>query len=84
MTEEGLRVVQDPVLAGSNAGQMTITGKNLWSNGLNRVELQHKPEASLIAEGSEVSFGWSLYLPVALTSDDHQLGYWETARPTGR
>jgi hypothetical protein len=78
LLEEGLSVVQDPVLEGQSAGQVLITDQNLWSNGLNRVELQHKPQPTAVADGSEVTFGWSVYLPDALTEDDHQLGYWET------
>jgi hypothetical protein len=78
LNEAGLSVVQEPVLLGSNAGQVRISDQDLWSNNLNRVELQRKPQANKIAEGSEIFFGWSLYLPEALTTDDHQLGYWET------
>ncbi len=78
LNPEGLTVVDDPVLGGSHSARVVITDQNLWSNGLNRVELQRKPDPSLTANGSQVYFGWSLYLPQELTSDDHQLGYWET------
>ncbi len=78
LNEEGLSVVSDPVQSGMSAGRIEITKDNLWSNGLNRVEFQHKPKAELIAEGGSVYFGWSVFLPETLTQDDHQIGYWET------
>lgn len=78
LNEAGLSVVSEPVLLGARAAQVRIGPMDLWSNGLNRVEFQHKPPSELTAEDSEIFFGWSLYLPEALTSDDHQLGYWET------
>lgn len=80
LNAEGSSVVDDPVLYGGHAAKITITNANLWSNGLNRVELQRKPAAALTEDGSEVYFGYSIYLPEALTNDDHQLGYWETQK----
>lgn len=76
LTDAGFSVVTEPVLEGGHSAKIAIDGTHLWSNGLNRVELQRKPDAG--AEGSEVYFGWSLYLPEALTNDDHQIGYWES------
>jgi hypothetical protein len=75
---EGLSVADDVVLYGKHAAKVRITPENLWSNGLNRVELQRKPAPELTQNGKQVYFGWSLYLPTALSADDHQLGYWET------
>ena len=75
---EGLSVTDDIVFHGAHAARVRITPENLWSNGLNRVELQRKPAPELTRNGSQIYFGWSLYLPAALSSDDHQLGYWET------
>lgn len=75
---EGLSVADDVVLYGKHAAKVRITPENLWSNGLNRVELQRKPALELTQNGKQVYFGWSLYLPTALSADDHQLGYWET------
>jgi len=75
---EGLSVVDDVVLYGKHAAKVEITADDLWSNGLNRVELQRKPAPELTRNGTEAYFGWSLYLPKALTEADHQLGYWET------
>ncbi|MEM9191673.1 MAG: polysaccharide lyase [Myxococcota bacterium] len=50
-----------------------------WPNGLKRVELQHGPEDALTAEGSELFFAWSFYLPDTLSSDpNQQIGYWES------
>jgi hypothetical protein len=78
LNAEGLSVVDDVVFHGEHAAKVEITADNLWSNGLNRVELQRKPAPELTRNGSEVYFGWSLYLPTALADVDHQLGYWET------
>lgn len=78
LNAEGLSVVDDVVFHGEHAAKVEIAADNLWSNGLNRVELQRKPAPELTRNGSEVYFGWSLYLPTALADVDHQLGYWET------
>ncbi|HEX2734608.1 MAG TPA: heparin lyase I family protein [Polyangiaceae bacterium] len=77
LNEEGLKTATTPVLLGKYSGEVRIDGTNLWSNGLNRVELQHMPDDAS-AEGAHVFFGWSVYLPAALTTDDHQIGYWES------
>ncbi len=56
---------------------MKIRKDDLWPNGLNRVELQHKPEAATEAEGSEGYYGWSLYLLAALSGalrEEHPRG----------
>jgi len=81
---EGLSVVMDPVFEGAHAGKVTITANELWPNGLNRVEVQHEPEEQHTAEGADLYYGYSFYLPEELTEDDHQIFYWETnAKNTG-
>ncbi len=78
LNEAGLSVVTDPVAEGTKAGKVTISKNELWSNGLNRVEVQHKPAGAYVAEGKEIYYGFSFYLPETLTTDDHQILYWET------
>lgn len=78
LNREGLSIADDVVLHGKHSARVRITSENLWSNGLNRVELQRKPAPELTRNGSQIYFGWSLYLPTSLSADDHQLGYWET------
>lgn len=78
LNEDGLSVSQEQVLDGDYSARIEIDDQDLWPNGLNRVELQRKPISELTRVGSEVYFGWSVYLPEELTEDDHQLGYWET------
>jgi MYXO-CTERM domain-containing protein len=79
LNEEGLSVVASPVVDGTHAGKVEITKDNLWSNGLNRVEVQYKPPAASLADGAEVFYGYSFNLPEALSADNHQILYWETA-----
>ena len=76
--DDGLSVVSTPVADGKNAVKIEISADDLWSNGLNRVELQYAPPAAYTKTGSEVYFGWSLYVPELLTQESHQIGYWET------
>jgi MYXO-CTERM domain-containing protein len=78
LNEEGLSVAMDPVADGTHSGKVTITKDNLWSNGLNRVEVQYKPPAANGGEGAEAFYGYSFYLPEALSTDNHQILYWET------
>jgi len=79
LNEEGLSVVASPVVDGTHAGKVEITKDNLWSNGLNRVEVQYKPPAASLADGAEVFYGYSFNVPVALSADNHQILYWETS-----
>lgn len=74
----GLSIVSTPVREGTKAARVEITSADLFSNGLNRVEVQHLPAAGRVAEGKELYFAWSFYLPAPLSSDRHQIGYWET------
>lgn len=78
LNEAGLSVVDMPVAQGKHAGCIKITKDNLWSNGLNRVELQYAPPSSHNTAGTEIYFGYSIYVPELLTTDSHQIGYWET------
>lgn len=78
----GLSIVTTPLREGTKAARVEITSQDLFNNtnnnGLNRVEVQHLPAAGRVGEGKELYFAWSFYLPVALSSDRHQIGYWET------
>jgi hypothetical protein len=78
LKEEGLSVVTDQVAEGKYAGKVTISKNELWTNGLNRVEVQHKPDDAYLTEGKEIYYGFSFYLPEKLTADNHQILYWET------
>lgn len=71
------KVVQEPVRAGRYA--LRIDGTNVARHGDNdRIEFQHQPKLPGTAEGVERYFGWSVFLPNALTSDMHALGFFET------
>ena len=73
-------VVDDIVAEGAHALRIELHNDAVWSNGLKRVEVQHGPAAGLIAEGNEIWFAWSFYLPEALPTDPEQtIGYWESA-----
>lgn len=78
LKEEGLSVVTDQVAEGKYAGKVTISKNELWTNGLNRVEVQHKPDNAYLTEGKDIYYGFSFYLPEKLTDDNHQILYWET------
>ncbi|HYQ16226.1 MAG TPA: heparin lyase I family protein, partial [Polyangiaceae bacterium] len=78
LNEEGLSVVTDPVVDGTHSGKVQITKDDLWSNGLNRVEVQYKPDAARVSDGAESFYGYSFNVPEALSADNHQILYWET------
>lgn len=78
LKEEGLSVVTEPVAQGKYAAKVTITKNELWTNGLNRVEVQHQPDDAYLTEGKEVYYAFSFFLPQTLTGDNHQLLYFET------
>jgi uncharacterized protein (TIGR03382 family) len=80
LKEEGLSVVMDPVAEGKYAAKVTISKNELWTNGLNRVEVQHQPPMAYLTDGKDVYYGFSFYLPEALTADNHQILYWETTQ----
>jgi hypothetical protein len=74
---DAVKVVEEPVRAGKYA--LRIDGTNAARRGeFDRVELQHQPKPTGAAEGAERYFGWSVFLPKALTKDVHALGFFET------
>lgn len=75
----GISVVDEPIAGGKHAARVVITSSDLWSNGLNRVELNHAPPRERTAEGRETYFGWSFFISRTLGGDGHQIGYWETS-----
>lgn len=78
LNPRGLSVVRAPVAEGEWAARVEIQPGDLWPNGLNRVELQHKPPVAAVAEGARSCFAWRFYLPQALSAGRHQIGYWES------
>ena len=80
LKEEGLSIVTDPVAEGTRACKVAISKNELWSNGMNRVEVQYSPPPQYVADGAELFYAYSFYLPEALTSDNHQILYWETSQ----
>jgi len=78
LNPRGLSVVDGPAAVGRRAGRVEILPTDLWPNGLNRVEVQHKPPPETMAEGQRSCFAWRFLVPAALSSDRHQLGYWES------
>ena len=59
LNEAGLSVVDMPVAEGQHSGRVQISKNDLWSNGLNRVELQYAPTQNNTA-GTEIYFGYSV------------------------
>lgn len=79
LNADHISVVSMPVLQGTYAAQIQLTNDATWPNGLKRVELHHGPDAGRTAEGEELYFAWSFYLPETLPTDPgHQIGYWES------
>ncbi len=78
LNPRGLSVAATPVAEGHHAARVEITAADLWPNGLNRVELQHKPARATFAEGARSCFGWRFFLPAALSEARHQIGYFES------
>lgn len=78
LNPRGVSVVDTPVVEGHHAGRVEITERDLWPNGLNRVEVQHKPPATTFAEGARSCFAWRFFLPAALSEARHQIGYFES------
>ncbi|HEY4187600.1 MAG TPA: heparin lyase I family protein, partial [Polyangia bacterium] len=64
LNPRGLSVVAAPVAEGRRAARVEIRPGDLWPNGLNRVELEHKPEPATVAEGKASFFAWSFFVPV--------------------
>jgi len=78
LNPRGLSVVEGPAAAGRRAGRVEILPTDLWPNGLNRVEVQHKPPPETMADGQRSCFAWRFLVPAALSDDRHQIGYWES------
>ena len=78
LNPRGLSVVTVPVAEGARSVRVEIRPTDLWPNGLNRVELEHKPPPETVAEGGEIYFAWSLLVPAELSTSRHQIGYWES------
>jgi hypothetical protein len=78
LNPRGLSVVDAPVAQGRHAARVEITERDLWPNGLNRVEVQYKPPRSALAEGQRSCFSRRFYLHAALSEARHQIGYWES------
>ena len=77
--EKHITVVGDPTSHGTQAGRIQLTNDAEWSNGLKRVELNHRPDDGRTAEGAQTFFAWSFYLPETLPTDPtQQIGYWES------
>jgi hypothetical protein len=78
LNPRGLSIVDAPVAQGRHAARVEITARDLWPNGLNRVEVEYKPARATLAEGQRSCFAWRFFLPVALSDARHQIGYWES------
>ena len=78
LNARGLSVVAQPAAEGRLAARVQVQPGDLWPNGLNRVELEHKPAANTVAEGAETYFAWSFLVPAELSAARHQIGYWES------
>jgi hypothetical protein len=70
---------QGEVAQGSYATRIELHNDAVWSNGLKRVELNHRPGEGRTGEGATTFFAWSVFLPDELPSDpSQQIGYWES------
>lgn len=76
---EYIDVQTDLVGEGEYAARVELHNDAVWPNGLQRVELQHLPEAARTSDGATTWFAWSFYLPEALPEEPyHAIGYWES------
>ena len=75
-----LTIQEDVVLQGSKAAKVELHNDAKWtSNGLKRVELNHRPKDELTREGSKIFFALEFLPPKALPADPSaQIGYWES------
>ena len=71
-------VVASPVRDGRHAARIEVHDDNLWSNGLNRVELGHHPDPTTF-ENSERRYGFSVFVPKdgGWDAREKQIGYFE-------
>lgn len=83
LNPQGVERVTEHAAEGDYAARIVIRGEPdyLWNAdpALNRVELQHRPDAERTAEGADLFFGWSFMIPRPLTNARHEFGYWESA-----
>jgi len=76
---EYIDVESDFVGEGEYAAHVELHNDAVWPNGLQRVELQHMPQAARTSNGATTWFAWSFYLPEALPEEPyHAIGYWES------
>lgn len=76
---EYIDVQSDLVGEGEYAARVELHNDAVWPNGLQRVELQHLPDAARTSDGATTWFAWSFYLPEALPEEPyHAIGYWES------
>jgi MYXO-CTERM domain-containing protein len=76
---EYIDVQTDLVGEGEYAARVELHNDAVWPNGLQRVELQHLPDAARTSDGETTWFAWSFYLPEALPEEPyHAIGYWES------
>jgi hypothetical protein len=74
-----ITIVESPVVEGDHAVRIELLNEARWPNGLKRVELHHAPADGRTADGEELWFAWSIFLPETLPRDpDQQIAYWET------
>jgi MYXO-CTERM domain-containing protein len=79
MGRDYILVQSDLVAEGMWAARIELHNDAVWPNGLKRVELNHRPDAARTAEGAELYFAWSFYLPETLPTDPGQtIAYWES------
>src|SRR5690606_28869829 len=75
-----LTVTTEEVAQGQYAGRVELVNDAVWSNGLKRVEFQHRPAEGLVAEGKTLCFAMSYYLVHELPRGVNQtIAYWESA-----
>ncbi len=80
MGRDYIVVQTETVTEGTYAARVELHNDAVWPNGLKRVELNHRPDDARTAEGAELHFAWSFYLPETLPTDPSQtIGYWESA-----
>jgi MYXO-CTERM domain-containing protein len=76
---EYIDVQSELVGEGEYAAHVELHNDAVWPNGLQRVELQHLPDAARTSDGETTWFAWSFYLPEALPEEPyHAIGYWES------
>jgi hypothetical protein len=77
-TPPRVTLVDFPVRDGKRAARVEVRNDNLWSNGLNRVELGHHPDPTTF-QGSDRYYAFSVLVPAdgSWGAREKQIGYWE-------